>query len=146
MFDITYLAPTRLSLCQKIIWLKTVVESDALVEVHNDDEFMRRLDPSTADVEGQFCPTLIEAMTKGRFGLAYNAFTGHEQYREQDQCCKFISTCLLNLGQFFPNIDKGSLNSKEVLNSYDTINEYQAFMQNMKARAEGAPDVLQRIE
>ena len=68
-----------------------MVESAALVEVEKDHDFMARLGPCTNDIEGQFCPTLIEAMTKGRFALAFNAFTSHQQYLDQDPSCKFIS-------------------------------------------------------
>lgn len=90
-------------------------------------ELIRRLNTNANDansISKQFIPALIEALTQGQFYLAFEAFTKHDGYLEQDPICSEIAKQLNQLLQFFQsNASDPNVTNKPVLSSQDTINQ-----------------------
>lgn len=98
-------------------------------------------------MQGEFIPALIQAISEGRFSLAFRSFTGHAGYLEQDHACRAVAEQLGQLLQFFQDYAEHPHVARQVLmGSQDTINEMQAFQRLLTARQAKFQEMLQKID
>ena len=133
-----YLAPTRIALAQKVFHLKALLNFKHEQDESEKLDLIRRLDTSSSDARSiaeTFIPAVIEALTQGRFNLAFDAFTNHQSYLEQDPVCNEIAKQLSLLLQFFQSdASDPHVTNKAVFSSHDTINQMQTFLQVLNQR------------